>query len=104
MGTIIVHHKGVYNLYTTIADGFYFEGGLTLKQLKYYIKEEYGKQGVRELPQRLERAHKTGTSSLLDKSLTDTLTCNRAGKNEAQLSVNQCIKQFLTIQEKGEKL
>lgn len=97
MSQIIVHHKGAYNIYGTISDGAYFESALTLKQLKIYIKKELGEQGLRNLPQRLERAHQNGTSSIIDESLEDVLLLNRAGKNERHMSTKAFIKKFLTL-------
>ena len=97
MAQYIVHHKGAYNIYGTIADGAYFESALTLNQLKQYIKEEFGEQGLRNLPQRLERAQQKGTSSINANSLEETLLCNRAGKNESHISTKTFIKRFLTL-------
>ena len=97
MSQIIVHHKNAYNIYGTIADGAYFESALTLKQLKIYIKKEFGEQGLRNLPQRLEMAHQKGTSCISSNSLEDTLLCNRAGKNERHMSTKAFIKKFLTL-------
>ena len=97
MGQLIIHHLNAYNFYTTIADGAVFEDALTLEQVKDYIEEQYGQQGLRNLPDRLQRAKEKGTSSLIDESISDTLRCNRAGENEEHLTDDEFIKQFLTI-------
>ena len=97
MSQYIIHYKGAYNIYSTIADGPYFATALTLKQLVHFIKKEYGFQGLRALRERLKRAYQKGTSSFDDKSLQDTLLLNRAGKNEKHLSTKTFIKRFLTL-------
>ena len=97
MSQILLHHKGVYNFYTTIADGACFELGLTLEQVKSHIKEELGNQGLKNLPDRIKRAQKTGTSEITGISLNVLLLCNRAGKNERKLSTKQFINRFLTL-------
>lgn len=96
MPSIICHHKGRYNIYSTVSDGFRFVGSLDRNQLEQLTKEEYGKQGLEQLADRLVRAHQSGTSSINPESLDGLLCCNRAGENEAHLSTEQCIKQFLS--------
>ena len=96
MGTIICHHEGRYNIYSTFSDEFYFESSISLDELKAYLKEENEKRFLRELDERLERAHEKGTSAFPDNSLEDTLCCNSAGKNGRSLSFKTCIKRFLS--------
>lgn len=100
MGQILVHHKGVYNFYTTVADGACFESGLTLEQVKSHIKEELGNQGLRNLPFRLKGAQETGTSDIICASLDELLICNKAGKNGRKLTTKQFIDRFLTLKQK----
>ena len=97
MGEFILHNNGVYNLYSTISDGLRFISGLTKAQLEFFIKDQYGQQGINALPERLERAHKNGTSEIGAECIENTLWCNRAGKNESYLSTQQIIKKFLTL-------
>lgn len=96
MSKIICHHNGRYNFYSTISDGFCYVSSISLDQLTHLIKEEYGESGLRELPKRLERAHKFGSSSMFREQLDVFLCCNRAGENEAKLSTEECIKRFLS--------
>lgn len=98
MSGIICHHKGKYNVYSTVADGFYFESALSLERLQSWVQSEYGAKGLAELPARLERAHKNGHSSMvfIDEDLDRFLLCNRAGDNEKHLSTSECIKRFLS--------
>ena len=97
MPGIICHNGGRYNIYSTVSDGFYWESSISREQLEAYTKEEHGDRGLRELPARLERAHKKGHSSLVDNEELDSfLCCNRAGENEAQLTTQECIDKFLS--------
>ena len=97
MANIICHHNGKYNFYTTIADGFCYVSALTLEQVYEVVKEQSGQSGIDLLPRRLDRAHKNGHSSMLgEESLEEFLYCNRAGENEEHLTVDECIRRFLS--------
>jgi len=98
MAQLILHKDGAYNIYTTVADGACYESALTLEQLTEVIREERGEQGLRELPARLERAHRTGCSSMLDPgTLEECISCNRAGQDETELSVDEFVAKYLTL-------
>ena len=97
MPTYIIHKDGVYNFYSSISDTCWFVSGITREQLEAVYKDEYGNSGMRDLPQRLERAHKKGTSCRLSKSLRSFLVCNRAGEDEATLSYEEFVERFLTL-------
>lgn len=96
MAQLILHKDGAYQIYTTIADGACFEGALTLEELTEYIRQELGEAGLRELPQRLERAHKTGCS-MHGTTLAECLAANRAGENESELSYDEFVARYLTL-------
>ena len=97
MGQLILHKDGAYNLYTTIADGACYESALTLEQLEEVIRFQFGEQGVRDLQQRLERAHKTGCSHRLGMTLAECIAANRAGENESKLSFDEFVERYLTL-------
>lgn len=97
MGQLILHKDGAYQIYTTVADGPCFESALTLEELTRYIREEFGAEGLRELPQRLERAHKTGCSHMLGMTLAECISANRAGENESELSFDEFVTRYLTL-------
>lgn len=94
MGEIVCHHNGWYNIYQTTSDLFLFNEPISIDQLKKYIKDKFGKQGIKELPDRLHRAHKRGCSVYPGENLEHMLMCNTAGKNGASLSFKGCIYQF----------
>lgn len=97
MPAYIIQHNNIFNVYTTVADGCYFVSGLTLDELKTWYKEEYGQQGMIGLDERIERALKKGTSSMMDKDLKECVSCNRAGPNESKMSYEDFINKFLVI-------
>ncbi len=97
MANFILHKDGAYNIYTTIADGACYESALTLEQLEEVIRLDHGEQGVRELPDRLERAHRTGCSSVYGQTLEECISCNRAGPNETRLPADVFIEKYVTF-------
>ena len=96
MSRIICHHKGRYNLYSTILDSFLFVSSINLEQLKQITEEESGYRGLVGLDERLVRAHKFGNSAHFQEDLGSFLCCNRAGENEECLTTEECIKRFLS--------
>lgn len=102
MAELILHKDGAYNFYTTISDTACYESALTLEQLTEVIRLEYGQQGLRELPQRLERAHKNGCSSGLGETLAECIEGNKAGENYSELSFDEFVKRYLTLPTESE--
>jgi hypothetical protein len=97
MGQFIIHHKGAYNYYSTIVDAPLLEEPFTLDELTANIEYRFGQEGLRELPARLERAHKYGTSAIGYTSLEETIICNRAGDGETELTLDEFVARFLTL-------
>lgn len=62
--------------------------------VRAWIKEEYGNSGLAELPSRLERLRANGTSSFIGESAESSVSCNRAGKNETELTFEQLVAYF----------
>ena len=73
---------------------------MTLDELREYIKEEHGNDGLRDLPARLERVEKTGTSARMHNSLADTLSCNRAGEGEKNITEDEIWERFANAPKK----
>lgn len=73
MPRVIIHHEGFYNEYSTVSDGPCWKRGLTLNELKRITKDEEGERGLRQLEDRLVRAHEKGTSAYMDDDLKDTV-------------------------------
>lgn len=97
MPQLILHHAGAYQIYTTVADGPCYQQALTLDQLREVIEFEYGQQGLDVLPERLERAHKTGCSSVNGLTLEECIACNRAGPNEETVPTDEFIRRWVTL-------
>lgn len=67
--------------------------GMSLEDLHQHIQNEYGRQGILELPARLARVEATGTSSI-GGTLDGLISCNRAGPNETELSLEELIAEY----------
>ena len=61
-----------------------------LEEFTEYYLNEYGEAGMKDLPHRLERVEKYGTSSIAE-TLTDTIRGNRNGPNESEMTMQQLI-------------
>lgn len=69
--------------------------GMTLEEFTQYYREEYGEQGMRDLPERMERVEAKGTSALAYGSLDELLECNRAGENDEELTREEIAKTLI---------
>lgn len=67
--------------------------GCSLEEFKDWYLGEYGRKGFEELPERLKRVEKTGTSSLVS-TLKGIIEGNRAGNNETCLTKEQLIDKY----------
>jgi hypothetical protein len=97
MPRLILHKDGAYNLYTTVADGPCYERALTLDELQEVLRLEGGQAAIDALPARLERAHKTGCSSIDGETLEECITCNRAGPDESEVPLDEFVRRWLTL-------
>lgn len=95
MGNLICHHKGRFNIYSTVSDRFMLRGSVSLEELERIYKEEFGNAGLRELKVRVDRACVTGCSGY-GETLESALVCNRMGEDESKLPYEECIKRFLS--------
>lgn len=91
MGKAIVKIKDLYFEWSVDAPVTY---GMTKQELFDFIKEEYGNEGLKELPARLERVEKTGTSFYYGNTIEELVSNNRAGANEECLSLDDLYKQY----------
>lgn len=96
MALSIIGHNNVYNLYCSISDYPYFVSGLTLELLTKFIEDEYGKEGLSKLKDRLTRVHKKGTSSYISSSLEDEVCIFL---EEHEMTIEKFISIYLTIKE-----
>lgn len=91
MPKLIVHHDGYFFEWSTVTDAPCTTGASRAEFEEYY-REQYGEQGARSLPERLDRAIKYGTSSIEPMSVHDLIAGNRAGPNETELSLDEIIR------------
>lgn len=66
----------------------------TRADFEAFYREEYGNDGMRELPERMSRVDAKGTSDYDDESAEDTVVHNRAGASETRLTVPQLIAHY----------
>lgn len=99
MPQIIIHHEGVFNVYSTIVDAPLYNEGLDEETLREYIRAEYGNEGLRRLPRRIKRARQYGASSR--ETLAECVAFNRAGPDETELPLDKLIARFLTRKPEG---
>ena len=78
MAHYIIHKNGAYNIYSTNVDAPLFEPAMTITQLRKYVREKYGKNGLLRLSDRLERAHKKAVARF------STAICESASKTIAR--------------------
>lgn len=67
MANFIVHHNGVFNVWSTVADGMMFESGMTRRMLEQFIPSD----SIQRLDSRITRAQTVGSSSHLKHTLED---------------------------------
>ena len=69
--------------------------GMTLEEFKAYYLGEYGRANMGDLTERLERCDDNGVSSRIHKSRAEVISCNRAGENETELTLEQIIDKYV---------
>jgi len=93
VGRFIVKLHDYYFEYSTVVDAP-VTFGMSLDEFKEYYQYRYGTVGMSDLPDRLERVEAKGTSCYNDDDAADTLSCNRAGPNESELTVEQIYQAY----------
>jgi hypothetical protein len=96
MGQYIVKLEGKYLIWSTIVNAPITYGG-TLSELRAYVKERDGENGLRDLPARLKRVEARGISAMDESDgPDDVMWLNRAGKNETPLTRAQIVEHYVT--------
>lgn len=88
MARPIVKLEGRYFVFSSVVDAPITEP-MTEAELRDWIRAEHGAEGLRTLPHRLERVERVGTSEMGAREAADTLSCNRAGEDEKQWSMDE---------------
>lgn len=69
--------------------------GLELDEFKEYYKNQYGESGMKDLPERMERVEKTGSSGRPPyDELDDFFKFNRAGENESCIDKEGILNRY----------
>lgn len=97
MPQYLIHKDGAWNIYCTISDGAWFEHAVDQAELEAWYVMEHGRIGAAELPSRIDRAIRTGTSARTGESLDDLIAGNRAGPGEKRLNTDEFVRRYLTL-------
>lgn len=93
MAQIIFKIKDRYFIYYTVTDGV--SEAMTRTQLDAWAEEEYSALDFQiTYPGMMQRVESKGTSSRVDKSMHETISGNRAGKNGKTLTANEIYRQY----------
>lgn len=68
--------------------------GMTLNEFKEYYRDEYGARGYQNLDARLAHVEAKGTSARRDRTVDDTLSLNRAGPGESELTRDEIYRAY----------
>lgn len=68
--------------------------GVSLEEFKKYYESAYGRKSMDELSDRLMRVEQKGTSSQIDDSVEELISCNRAGDGETELTYDQIVETY----------
>lgn len=88
MGRMIAKFGDRYTEWSTVVDSPVSQL-LPLPEFKRYLLENYGIEALDELPRRLARVEKLGTSSQMGQTAQDLLRHNRAGPNESHVGTEE---------------
>jgi len=92
MPRYIIKIKDRYFEWSTVVDAP-ITYGMTEDELRVYIKNEYGTDGLSRLPERLARVATKGCSSCVQ-SLAHLVEYNRAGPNETCLTEQEIYARY----------
>lgn len=88
MGRIILHYEGKFAEWSTVVDAP-TTPPMDEKAFEADYIKQYGTSSLREFEQRMERAKKYGSSLHDGSSFADVVSINRAGHNEAEMTLEQ---------------
>ena len=98
-GILSLHRDGEtrYVEWSTVVDAP-VTYAMTEDELRAHMKEEYGNEGLRELPERMKRVAATGTS-FRDTTADEVTSGNRAGPDETTLTMDELVATYWTAPE-----
>lgn len=100
MANCIVKLEGKYLVWSEISDAP-ITFGLTRDELVEWVRAREGSPGVRALPERLMRVDASGTSAIERLTPEDVMLVNRAGENEACISLDEIAERYVRSRRGG---
>ncbi len=88
MGRCVIKINDMYFEWSTIVDAP-VTFGLTLDEMRESIKDDYGQRGLEHFESRLKQIEQIGTSWLGGETLESTVSGNRAGPDETELTIDE---------------
>lgn len=68
--------------------------GMSADEFAEHYRSEYGSDGMRRFPERIQRVIETGISARDGTTVEDLIADNRAGPEEAELSVEELYRAY----------
>lgn len=91
MGICFCHHDGSFLIWSSITDSP-VAYDCTVDDLRDYVREKSGTDGLRHFDQSVERAIRTGTSSPIHDDLREMVLFNHAGPDGAEITYEDIIR------------
>ena len=93
MSRCILKIKDKYFEWSTVVDAP-LSYGMNYLELKKYIKAKYGLEGLKRLPNQLERIAKKGNSFQMTGDIKWLIAGNRAGDDETELNSDEIYEKY----------
>lgn len=91
MPSYIVHHDGWFFQWSTVSDGP-GSWGMRRSEFEEWYRDEFGRTGMADLPERLDRAERVGSSLRQETSAEDAVRNNAAGFEGGRLTLEQIVR------------
>lgn len=93
MSELIVKLKDHYLVWSKISDGP-LTNGLSLDELRIWVRDELGTRGLEQLEKNLPRIDQVGTSRKADRGVADTIWLNYAGPDSESMTVEGIYRHY----------
>lgn len=92
MPKFIVHHEGFFFEWSTVVDAP-TTYGMKRDEFEEYYRDQYGAEGMKDLPARMDRATSNGTSAAYrPMTARELISVNRAGPGETDIPFEEVIR------------
>jgi len=68
--------------------------GMSEEELREWYAQEYGRQGLLDLPSAIHAARTKGVASVGYRDLADVIAGNRAGEGATELTLEEIVEQY----------